>query len=95
MRVLITYDTSDDKRRRNIVKLLESYGFRVQYSVFEFDVDKQQLAEITQRLRKIVSNAEETEDSVRIYALCELCANKRVTVIGKDNAQRLEAVIII
>jgi CRISPR-associated protein Cas2 len=93
MRVLITYDTSSDKRRRNIVKLLEGYGYRVQYSVFEFEISKQQLAEITQQLVKLITG--ETEDSVRIYALCATCAAERVTVIGKDHAQTLGPVLII
>ena len=33
--VLIIYDISDNKRRNNMVKILSSYGFRVQKSAFE------------------------------------------------------------
>ena len=33
---VVTYDISDDKRRNQVVKLLESLGTRMNYSVFEF-----------------------------------------------------------
>ena len=36
MNYLITYDIEDDKRRKKISDLLEGYGVRVNYSVFEF-----------------------------------------------------------
>lgn len=32
---LIIYDISDTKRRNKLIKLIESYGYRVQKSVFE------------------------------------------------------------
>ena len=32
---LVIYDICNDKIRRKIVKLLEAYGYRVQYSAFE------------------------------------------------------------
>jgi len=31
---IIAYDVSDDKRRREVSKVLTNYGYRVQYSVF-------------------------------------------------------------
>jgi CRISPR-associated protein Cas2 len=40
MRVVVSYDISDDKRRRKVAQIMEGYGYRVQYSVFECDLDK-------------------------------------------------------
>ncbi|RVT40639.1 CRISPR-associated endonuclease Cas2 [Rheinheimera sediminis] len=44
MMVLITYDVSFDneggqRRLRHIAKICQNYGTRVQYSVFECDID--------------------------------------------------------
>lgn len=35
MFVVVSYDIKNDKRRRKVMKLMEGYGERVQYSVFE------------------------------------------------------------
>lgn len=35
--IVLSYDISDDKLRRNFSKFLEQFGHRIQYSVFEID----------------------------------------------------------
>lgn len=55
MRTLICYDISDDKRRRKVMGIMEGYGYRVQYSVFECDLDRRKTAELKRRLRPLVS----------------------------------------
>lgn len=35
-RFFVAFDVSDDKRRIQLVKILEKFGVRVQYSLFEF-----------------------------------------------------------
>lgn len=42
MLYLISYDIAVDKRRTKIAKLLEGFGQRVQYSVFECDLTTKQ-----------------------------------------------------
>jgi CRISPR-associated protein Cas2 len=71
MLVLVTYDvsfeTSDGQRRlRRIAKLCESYGQRVQYSVFECVVDPAQWTRLRHRL---LEEFDETHDSLRFYFL--------------------------
>jgi CRISPR-associated protein Cas2 len=63
---LVTYDISCDKRRKKVSDLLEGYGRRVQYSVFECVLAKQKYDELRQRLKQKVNL---TEDSVRFYPL--------------------------
>ena len=63
---VVTYDIPCDKRRRKISNLLEGYGRRVQYSVFECVLAPSKYEELRQRLQKKV-NVE--EDSVRFYPL--------------------------
>jgi CRISPR-associated protein Cas2 len=63
---IITYDIPCDKRRRKVAKLLEGYGQRVQYSVFECVLNSSKYQELQRRLTKRVNL---TEDSVRFYPL--------------------------
>lgn len=63
---LITYDIACDKRRKKVSDLLEGYGQRVQYSVFECILTAAQYAELRQRLRP---RMKESEDSIRLYPL--------------------------
>jgi len=43
---VISYDVSDDKKRRKLAKYLESYGVRVQYSVFETELNDTQVSKM-------------------------------------------------
>jgi CRISPR-associated protein Cas2 len=63
---VVTYDISDDKRRKKIADLLEGYGARVQYSVFECVLSSQKYEELKKRLKKRIKKE---EDSVRFYPL--------------------------
>ncbi len=63
---VVTYDTPCDKRRKKIADLLEGYGKRVQYSVFECVLNKDKFEELKLRLRKRIKP---NEDSVRFYPL--------------------------
>ncbi|WP_341350439.1 CRISPR-associated endonuclease Cas2 [Alicyclobacillus tolerans] len=69
--VLITYDVSTksqsgQSRLRNVAKLCENYGQRVQNSVFECLLDPHQFAQLQHSL-KIAINPE--TDSIRFYHL--------------------------
>ena len=67
----IAYDIADDKRRVRLAKMLEDFGDRVQYSLFEAVLHKSdELAELERRIWAVI---DPEEDSVRIYALCRQC----------------------
>jgi CRISPR-associated protein Cas2 len=63
---VVAYDIPCDKRRKKVSDLLEGYGKRVQYSVFECILSEAQYRELRRRLRKPVKLS---EDSVRFYPL--------------------------
>lgn len=92
MRVIVSYDVSDDRRRRKVAKIMEGYGYRVQYSVFECDLEAEQVRTLQRRLRPYISKR--AGDSARFYPLCAEC-RKRVAVMGQDDARELEAVMIV
>lgn len=78
MLVIATYDVADSKRLAKIAKIMEDYGTRVQYSVFEIHADISVLEEIMRRVSREIKNE---EDSVRLYPLCKNC-EKKLEVIG-------------
>ncbi len=50
MRGIICYDLTDNKQRNRLVKILSKYGSRIQYSVFQFNLDKQTWKKLIQSL---------------------------------------------
>ena len=63
---IVTYDIPSDKRRKKVSDLLEGYGKRVQYSVFECVLPVNKFQELKKRLRQRINI---DEDSVRFYPL--------------------------
>ncbi len=73
MLILVSYDLPNDRRRTRLAHTLKDYGQRVQYSVFECNLEEAQLARLRSRVEKLI---EVTEDSVRFYLLCRGCAER-------------------
>lgn len=67
---VVTYDISDTKRRDKVVKIMESIGTRMNFSVFECMLTEKQYLSMVNRLEKI---AEPGEDRINIYPLCTEC----------------------
>ena len=62
---VIAYDSPSNKRRRKLAKLLEGYGERLQWSVFECHLQPHQLRRLRQGLNRIATG----EDSVRLWVV--------------------------
>ena len=88
---LITYDIPDDKRRTKTASLLQDYGERVQFSVFEVWLDEAMQRDLMSRLKKII---DDEEDSVRLYQLCASC-QKQVMALGQGRLPEPPGVVII
>lgn len=92
-RFLVSYDISDPKRLRKVARLLEGFGTRLQYSVFECALDGLRLAELKSELHPVLNFSEDqvlfvslgpnSEDaSLHIEALgLPYTVRSRVTVI--------------
>lgn len=72
-RYLICYDVPDDRRRDRIARHLDSFGDRVQYSVFEARLGSEHLEEMRVGLEELL---DPEEDRVAVYPLCAACAGK-------------------
>ena len=69
---LISYDVRHPKRLRKVAQKLESYGNRVQYSVFRCRLDRQTLEKLHWELNQIL----EDEDDLLVIPLCPCCAGR-------------------
>lgn len=72
---VVAYDISDDKRRKKVIKTIEKYGRRINYSVFECLFTDTQLRKVQQQVSMIIDHY---EDSVIFYPLCLDCFSKAV-----------------
>ena len=96
MLVLVTYDVSltdagGPKRLRRISRACQDFGQRVQYSVFEIEVDPAQWTKLRARLEAII---DPKKDSLRYYFLG---ANwqRRVEHVGAKPAADLGGPLIV
>ena len=67
---VVTYDIGDTKRREQVMKIMESVGTRMNYSVFECMLTENQYKSLRNRLAKIVV---QKEDWINIYPICREC----------------------
>ncbi len=63
---VVTYDIPNDRRRKKVSDLLEGYGQRVQYSVFECWLQQHQYQDLKRRLQSRLCLQ---EDHIRFYPL--------------------------
>ena len=71
---LVSYDISSDRVRGKVAKKLLDYGKRVQYSVFECDLDKKRYKEMYRELLKLLDGVEDA--GIRIYSLDRAAVSK-------------------
>ena len=91
MLYVISYDVVEDAGRRRIYEALKDYGRRVQYSVFESDLDRKGLEELCGRLEEAIDPA---ADSCRIYRICEACA-KEVQILGRGDRYERPGYLVV
>lgn len=96
MRVLVSYDISNHRMRRQVTKVCEAFGQRVQKSVFECTLNPKQLSTMQERLdaaRKEPGTL--SDDSIRIYPLCADCTSRMVVLGYQPVTASSEKAIII
>ncbi len=64
--LVVSYDIPSNRRRLKVMKTLEGFGTRVQYSVFECNLKPRESDELRKRLKKLIAD---DEDSIRFYFL--------------------------
>lgn len=69
---VVSYDVSDDALRDRVATILEEFGVRVQWSVFECRVGPRSLSELQRRLGLVLR--EPSDGNVRGYRVCGKCS---------------------
>lgn len=87
---LITYDIVKDRTRTKVSKILEDYGVRVQYSVFESDMNEKELEIVLRKLKALI---DPSEDNIKFYNLCGNCVSKTLS-LGVDKSYKVPDVIV-
>lgn len=64
--LVVSYDIPSNRRRYKVMKTLEGFGTRVQYSVFECNLKPREIDDLRKRLKKLIVDS---EDSLRFYFL--------------------------
>lgn len=70
---IIAYDIVEDRKRNKISKILEKYGIRINYSVFECMLSDSDLIRIQEEISEWI---DPKEDMIIYYQLCVNCFTK-------------------
>ena len=89
--VVVSYDSPNDRRRTKVMKTLEGYGHRVQFSVFECELRPADLEKLKARLKTLI---QPEEDDIRFYDLCESCQGK-VAMLGRAKMYRQRSSVVV
>ncbi len=77
MKYLICYDIPETKKRTKVVKYLQEFSYRLQYSVFLGEGDRKEIEQMKMRLKNIVADSPDsriiiiplTEENLRTWWL--------------------------
>lgn len=81
---VIAYDVRDERRLRQVARLLSGYGERIQYSVFRSRLNPVELERLLWELGRVQA----PEDSLLVLPLCPQCA---AAVRGRAHPQPWKA----
>lgn len=96
MLIVVTYDVSTEdekgrKRLREVAKICQNFGQRVQNSVFECQVSKIELHKLRTNLLRVYK---EEEDSLRLYRITEPLESN-IEEYGKNKSIDFEKPLIV
>lgn len=92
MRYIICYDIKEDRIRAHVVKFLESFAFRLQFSVFTCQIySDKELKAVKNELLKLTKKAE--APSLMIIPVCKAC-EKGMWIHGKPLEESSSCVVV-
>jgi len=92
MLTVIAYDITDDRRRERVSTLLEDYGLRVNYSVFECELEGEEFAQVCAALARLI---DARADRILLYRLCESCRPRKAELGRPGEEPGKTGVVII
>ncbi len=79
---IVAYDVQKDKHRTKIAKLLQAYGVRINYSVFECMFTSKQMEKLQTSVKKYL---DKKTDTIVFYTVCVDCYTKTVYLPDRKN----------
>jgi len=67
---IVAYDICSPRRLRHVAKACKDYGFRVEKSVFECDLEQKHFDALWKRLQAVI---DPDEDALIAYRICSSC----------------------
>ena len=80
MNILLTYDIVNTKNRTKIATLLDGFGLRVNFSVFELDIKKKKLDKLLKSITQLCGK----HDSVRVYVFNKESIDKSFELLNRS-----------
>lgn len=90
-RYLVSYDIANPKRLRNVAKTCESFGSRIQYSVFECPLSDLKLEQLKAALHEIIHHE---DDQILFISLGPENSPFRIDSMGQPYTERTRITII-
>jgi len=88
---VVSYDIPNNRRRAKVAKILEGFGRRAQYSVFECDINSEKCDRLEAQLKHVI---DPIEDDVRFYPM-NRADIKRVRLLGRAKLNRNQSYYIV
>lgn len=92
---LICYDMTSNRKRRKAAEILLDYGRRVQYSVFECEINRKQFEILYAKLAELSEGMD--DGNIRIYQIAKEEMQK-IAILGNPSCIReddLDDVVVI
>jgi len=74
-----------------VAQALKGFGYRVQKSVFECEINENQFDKMKRKVARIIAAG---EDSVRYYNICAACL-KKIEIAGLGEVRRDEPFFVV
>jgi CRISPR-associated protein Cas2 len=89
---IVSYDIADSKRLRRVARVIEGFGSRIQYSVFECPLDSLRLQQLKARLKEEINR---NHDQVLFIDLGTMSkVTPRIEAIGLAYKIRTQVTIV-
>lgn len=93
MKVVVSYDIIENKKRQKVIDTLEGYGFvRVQKSVFLGDIKIRKVRKLLFELSGVIDLE---KDALCILNICEKCYGKGIFISRNMNYKMIEEEFLI
>lgn len=85
---IVAYDIKDSRRLKKIARLCLDYGVRIQYSIFQFDLNSEFTTKFLQEISCII---DPLKDKIMIVPVCSAC-RKSIKLLGQAEYERFPVV---